>query len=61
MDRRAAAVLFRRQNDLDVVRLKHVDDGVAHVRVHVVDRAAREEGDAELGVRHLDDLGILTA
>ena len=61
MDRRAAAVLFRRQNDLDVVRLEDVDDGIAHVRVHVVDRAAREEGDAELGVRHLDDLGVLAA
>ena len=61
MNRRAAAVLLGRQNDLDVVRLEDVDDGIAHVRVHVVDRAAREEGDAELGVRHLDDLGILAA
>ena len=61
MDRRAAAVLLGGQNDLDVVRLENVDDGIAHVRVHVVDRAAREEGDAELGVRHLDDLGILAA
>ena len=61
MDRRAAAVLLGRQHDLDVVRLEDVDDGVAHVRVHVVDRAACEEGDAELGVRYLDDLGILAA
>ena len=61
MDRRAAAVLLRRQHDLDVVRLEDVDDGVAHVRIHVVDRAAREEGDAELGVRHLDDFGVLAA
>ena len=61
MNRRAAAVLLGRQNDLDVVRLEDVDDGVAHVRVHVVDRAAREEGDAELGVRHLDDFGVLAA
>ena len=61
MDRRAAAMLLRRQNDLDIVRLEDVDDGVSHVRVHVVDRAACEEGDAELRVRYLDDLGILAA
>ena len=61
MDRRAAAMLLRRQYDFDVVRLQDVDDGDAHVRVHVVDRAAREEGDAELGIRHLDDLGVLAA
>ncbi len=57
---RAAAVLSDGATSMSV-RLEDVDDGIAHVRVHVVDRAAREEGDAELEVHHLDDLGILAA